>query len=93
MQTGLEGGGEPRGQPEPLDFSPDGWPGHPRGPPLIDLGGKTENLALLWAPVSTKCSVQDLLGCSSPPSLCLLHPHLRLSAPTRGKASRGCAGK
>lgn len=36
------GGGGPRGQPEPLDLSPDGWTGHPRGPPLIDLGGKTE---------------------------------------------------
>lgn len=51
---GAGGRGEPRRQPEPLDLSPDGWPGHPRGPPLIDLGGKTENLALLWAPASNQ---------------------------------------
>lgn len=53
-----EAGWGPRGQPEPLDFSPDGWPGRPRGPPpthtLIDLGGKTENLALLQAAASNQ---------------------------------------
>lgn len=28
--------------------------GTPEDPPLIDLGGKTENLALLWAPASNQ---------------------------------------
>lgn len=82
------GGGGPRGQPEPLVFSPDGWPGHPRGPPLIDLGGRTENLALLWARASTDCTAHG--RSSAPPLPPVSSPSQVIAADPRGSDQGMC---
>lgn len=85
-KAGGRGGGEPRGQPEPLDFSPDGWTGHPRGPPLIDLGGKTEPGFALGRGEQPAVPAQTCMAAR------LLHPHFCPFIPLSGYLGRPQGG-